>query len=73
VRWIDKVSMNMREVVGGSSVLIGFGGIATAGWSPATEHVKVVVPCGHRFVRWFCAGRVLQQHKSFSFSFFFFF
>jgi hypothetical protein len=49
LQWIDRVSMNLGEVVGGSSLFsIGFGGVATAGWSSVTEHVGVAVSCSHR-------------------------
>jgi hypothetical protein len=40
----------------------GFLWVFIAGWSPAMEHVGVVVSRGHRpFVRWFCAGWVLEK------------
>jgi len=49
LRWIDGVSMNLREVVGGSLLFsTGFGGVATVGWSLVMKHVRVAVLHSHR-------------------------
>jgi hypothetical protein len=48
----------------------GFGGVSTAVWSPATEHIGVAVSSGHRplcggFVTIGCMISFLFEHNSF--------